>query len=377
MTAKIDLCLNELDSGLYDIQIDSNGDFLSQDFFDTAILVSIFAEKRATKSQIPDPSRRRGWIGNEATPNFEIGSHFWLYEQSRLTQNDKNGLQNALRQSLKWLIDDKFAISIDNIIAINIVDGVNLEMIVRRPNSKVEKRHYTLWNNTAVECPDIPLTLSVEYVPGMNLFDTVGRPGYAVDIIVNVGVGLAAVGDVGFRTGGPWHQDTTLTLALSLSGGVVYGGGGAGGDGRSQSSSVDGAGGGGGAPFGIGGTSTSGSYDGDDGTLSTGGSGGTSGPGATATRDATNGEKGQTAIVLNHDLTIININGVIAGGGGGGGGSGSTFGVDGGDGGNPGFAGTDGAGTFNGDGGDLGTLIETNGFEITWAPRGTTLGDII
>ena len=70
----------------YDLQIDSNGDILTDDFFDTSLLVSLFAEQRATPSEMPESHRRRGWIGNESTPGFEIGSKLWLYSQARVTR---------------------------------------------------------------------------------------------------------------------------------------------------------------------------------------------------------------------------------------------------------------------------------------------------
>ncbi len=127
-----------------------SGDIVSSDFFDTAILVSLFAEKRANESEVLEPLLRRGWIGNEVTPGFEIGSKIWLYEQSRLTNSVLNSITNAAKQALQWLVDDGFAVSIDDVEAIVTKTGINLTVTIRRPNSKVEKRHYTLWDNSAL-----------------------------------------------------------------------------------------------------------------------------------------------------------------------------------------------------------------------------------
>jgi phage gp46-like protein len=369
MTAKIDLCLNRLDSGLYDIQFDSNGDFLSQDFFDTAILVSIFAEKRATKSQIPDSSQRRGWIGNEATPNFEIGSHLWLFQQSRLRQTEKNGLQNALRESLIWMVDDKFAVSIDNLVVTSIADGVDLEMIVRRPNSRVDPRHYTLWNNTAVKCPDLPNYAKVEIVGEQNLFNFLDQPTHPLDILW-IYNDTQTKGTI--YTGGPWHPDTTITL---VNHGLLAGTGGSGGSGREQPSGSFGGGGGGGAPFGSGGTSFNNQKNGNPGTLTVGGLGvfgDSSGP--TSEIAATNGIKGGYAIELDHDISLINYDTISGGGGGGGGGGGS--GAIGGDGGAVFGNGQGGGGGGGGLGGVKGDAIKLNGHTITYIQTGTINGAV-
>ncbi len=149
MTVGIDAKLTSVGE-LYDFSIDSNGDIESEDFFDTAILVSLFAEKRANESEVLNPLFRRGWIGNEVTPGFEIGSKIWLYEQSRLTNSVLNGITTATKQALQWLVDDGFAVSIDDVEAFVTETGINLTVIIRRPNSKVDKRYYTLWDNTAL-----------------------------------------------------------------------------------------------------------------------------------------------------------------------------------------------------------------------------------
>jgi phage gp46-like protein len=142
MTVGIDACLEEIDGGLYDIQLDSAGDILSGDFFDTAILVSLFAERRANESEVLESEHRRGWIGNESTPGFEIGSKLWLFEQSRLTSTTINGVSSAARQALEWLIDDEFAESIDAVDARIIDGGLGLDVTTRRPNSCVERRFF-------------------------------------------------------------------------------------------------------------------------------------------------------------------------------------------------------------------------------------------
>lgn len=133
----------------YDIGIDSDGDILTDDFFDTAILVSLFSDKRALPSQVLESSNRRGWIGNEFTPGFEIGSRLWTLGQSRITVDVINVTRNTTIESLQWMITDNHAIST----AADVFPQqgrVILEVETTRPNSKVEKRLFELWNNSGV-----------------------------------------------------------------------------------------------------------------------------------------------------------------------------------------------------------------------------------
>jgi len=133
--------------GLFDFSLTTDGDILTQDFFDTAILMSFFCERRAASSEVQVSRNRRGWVGNESTPGFEIGSKIWLYEQARITRTTLNGVVNAANDSLNWMIDDKIAIS-RSASATTTIDGITLTVDIARPNSRVEKRFFKLWENT-------------------------------------------------------------------------------------------------------------------------------------------------------------------------------------------------------------------------------------
>lgn len=133
--------------GYYDFSLNDEGDILTEDFFDTAILMSFFCEKRAASSEVPDSQRRRGWIGNESTPGFEIGSKIWLYEQSRIDRNTLNGINTAANESLQWMIDDAIAVAVRSSSTFS-NDTIFLVVEIERPNSKVERRFFTLWENT-------------------------------------------------------------------------------------------------------------------------------------------------------------------------------------------------------------------------------------
>lgn len=150
MTIGIDVVLTKNADGIFDISIDEEGDIETADAFDTLILMSLFCERRASSSEVLESQRRRGWIGNESTPGFEIGSKLWLFEQSRINRNTLNGITTAADEALQAeLVDDNIADSVTS--SATLSNGtITLITIITRPNSKVEKRFFPLWENTGI-----------------------------------------------------------------------------------------------------------------------------------------------------------------------------------------------------------------------------------
>jgi len=127
----------------YDFALDANGDIATADQLDTALLMSLFCERRAAPSEMPHPELRRGWIGNEATPGFEIGSKLWLYEQARVTRTTLNGIQTEALNAMSWLVEDGLAKKVEAS-----VSTTELTIDLYRPNSEVVSTYYPLWEGT-------------------------------------------------------------------------------------------------------------------------------------------------------------------------------------------------------------------------------------
>lgn len=146
----IDAVLQELDGGIYDLKVGFDGDIETADSFDTYILVALLSDKRADASEILDSARRRGWIGNEQTPGFELGSKLWLFEQSRLTRTVINEIQTEAVNALQSLVDEDLAVAIRGV-ELDLTDGgATLVVEIERSPSRVEKRFFDLWQNTGV-----------------------------------------------------------------------------------------------------------------------------------------------------------------------------------------------------------------------------------
>lgn len=147
----IDIALTKSSVGYYDISI-YNGDFLKTQGFDTAILITLMAERRASSSEVPVPENRRGWWGNPLIgfSDFEIGSKMWLLEQARMTQNVRNLAITYTRNAFQWFIDDSY---LDNIIITANFDNekkmtININFI--RFNSKIFSIGYRLWDHSLI-----------------------------------------------------------------------------------------------------------------------------------------------------------------------------------------------------------------------------------
>lgn len=130
----------------FDIRIDDTGDIETADFFDTAILYSLFGERRAAADEVVDAQLRRGWIGNDA--DFENGSKLWLLSQARLTRNNLNRIEDEAKKGLQWLVDDGFAVAIDDVTVTLASGRPILAVTIRRSRDKVDRKLFDVWENT-------------------------------------------------------------------------------------------------------------------------------------------------------------------------------------------------------------------------------------
>lgn len=145
-----DAVLNKPEGGVWDFDIAEDGDVLVSDFFDTAILVQLKEEKRASSSEVERPENRRGWIGND--PAFERGSKIWLYEQSRLTRTVINKIIAAANESLGEFVKRGFALKVFTELTDVIFQqgAVFLRAQIQRPNGEVTIALVKLWDNSGI-----------------------------------------------------------------------------------------------------------------------------------------------------------------------------------------------------------------------------------
>lgn len=135
------------DKGYYDFEWSLDGDITIDQALDTTILMAIHEQVRANSSEIPTDNFRRGWIGNESTPDFEQGSKMWLFEQERITSSMLAELGTVVNNGLQQLVDDNIAVSASAVATLE--NGkIVITLILKRSNGQIEKKLFALWDNT-------------------------------------------------------------------------------------------------------------------------------------------------------------------------------------------------------------------------------------
>ena len=153
MAIGLDAVLTEGQDGIWDINLNEDGDVETINAFDTYIKVALHTDIRAEASEVSIPQYRRGWIGNEGTPGFEMGSKLWLLFQAELTQDNVNRAEEYARQALQKMVDEGLAISV-RVVGVMTSEGIGLNIKIIRPDSAVALRYFDLWEFTAAKGND-------------------------------------------------------------------------------------------------------------------------------------------------------------------------------------------------------------------------------
>jgi len=105
------------EKGYYDFGI-KNGEFITTRGFETALILSLFSDRRADISEVSPVDLRRGWWGNLILreilnePLYELGSKIWLTFQSNSEQTTLNFIKRYIEEALIWLVEKQYAKSI-------------------------------------------------------------------------------------------------------------------------------------------------------------------------------------------------------------------------------------------------------------------------
>lgn len=97
-----------------DIQY-KNGDLVREYGLGTAVLISLFTDRRADPDDdIDDPNDRRGWWGDLVPDRGDkIGSKLWQFDRSKTDQVTLLGIKKAIEDCLEWMINDGIARKIE------------------------------------------------------------------------------------------------------------------------------------------------------------------------------------------------------------------------------------------------------------------------
>jgi len=144
-----DVILKRDDDGLFDLTI-VDQDFGAVTGFETAMMVSLFTDSRASPADVLTPERRRGWVGDILTSSIgrALGSTLWIFEQARITQEILNQVAIAAQDSLNWMIEDGIARDVNATVEKNAKRGivVNIEIVTLEGKNQ---RYAVLWRSTS------------------------------------------------------------------------------------------------------------------------------------------------------------------------------------------------------------------------------------
>ena len=94
----------------------SNGNLDTDEGLETAVLISLFTDRRASDDDdIPEGADKRGWWGDAyaAITGDVQGSRLWLLARAKMTAKTPADAAGYAKEALQWLLDDGVARSVD------------------------------------------------------------------------------------------------------------------------------------------------------------------------------------------------------------------------------------------------------------------------
>lgn len=94
----------------------SNDDLIREEGLETAVVMSLFTDRRANEDDIIDNSDdMRGWWGDQTSdiPNDRNGSRLWLLERAKVIPETLTLAKKYAEESLEWMIDDGVAVKVE------------------------------------------------------------------------------------------------------------------------------------------------------------------------------------------------------------------------------------------------------------------------
>lgn len=82
---------------------------------ETAVLISLFTDRRVSETEVPPGTSRAGWWGDAYADEEgdEIGSRLWLLRRGLDVPDAPVRAAEYSREALRWLVDDGVASEVD------------------------------------------------------------------------------------------------------------------------------------------------------------------------------------------------------------------------------------------------------------------------
>lgn len=151
MSDPIDIALTPDQTGKYDINLDAFGDLEATTGFTTSIYLSLLTDERAEASEVSDPRKRRGYMGDEYYDDFKHGSRLWLLDQARLTELTRNNAISYAQNCFDWMVQDGYLRFINASAIIRAREGLTMTITLTARDGTTADFAYQLWTNTIDE----------------------------------------------------------------------------------------------------------------------------------------------------------------------------------------------------------------------------------
>jgi len=98
-----------------DFSLSSGGGDLKRELgLETAVLLSLFTDRRADDSDVFDGEDKRGWWADQLNQDeYEIGSKLWLLDRSKTTPQTLVKAREYCLEALEWMIDEEVVAAIE------------------------------------------------------------------------------------------------------------------------------------------------------------------------------------------------------------------------------------------------------------------------
>lgn len=153
-----DIALVHDGTGAFDLALDATGlDLLRDDGLESAVILSLFADARASAEQAAaygDPDDVRGWWGDTvpAVVGDVTGSLLWLLRREKQTTETLARANGWAEAALKWLTDDRVASRVTVATSYPARGVLRIDVDILRPTgTRVEYRYDYEWQAQAAK----------------------------------------------------------------------------------------------------------------------------------------------------------------------------------------------------------------------------------
>ena len=101
----------DVDIGAGDLHL-AGADLAPDDGLRTAVIVSLFTDRRAGAEDVEGGTARRGWWGDTLADDDRIGSLLWLLRREKQTAVVLVRAEGYAREALAWLVEDGIAVAV-------------------------------------------------------------------------------------------------------------------------------------------------------------------------------------------------------------------------------------------------------------------------